>query len=129
MQFILTEESFHQSGTGSGNWASVMAFDQLRFDTSAATLPDAHDYVDIGNPAAPRIVGSCPVEGFANHIRVSGTHAYVSDEAFGLLKIDVGSPEAPKLVARFETPGESAAVSLWGEHILIADSFSLIVVK
>ncbi len=52
-QFILTEESFHQTEVGSGNWASVMAFDQLQFDTSAGTtLPDAHDYVDIGNPAS-----------------------------------------------------------------------------
>jgi len=51
-RFILTEESFHHSGEGSGNWASVMACDQMDFDTSAApTVPDAHDYVDIGNPA------------------------------------------------------------------------------
>ncbi len=64
-QFILTEESFHQSGVGSGNWASVMAFDQLHFDTSAATLPDAHDYVDIGNPASEAghaLTGWGPIE-------------------------------------------------------------------
>jgi len=64
-QFILTEESFHQSGVGSGNWASVMAFDQLRFDTSAASLPDAHDYVDIGNPASEAghaLTGWGPIE-------------------------------------------------------------------
>ena len=65
-QFILTEESFHQSDAGSGNWASVMAFDQLWFDTSAApTLPDAHDYVDIGNPASEAghaLLGWGPIE-------------------------------------------------------------------
>lgn len=64
-QFILTEESFHHSGDGSGNWASVMAFDQLQFDTSWATLPDAHDYVDIGNPASEAghaLTGWGPIE-------------------------------------------------------------------
>jgi len=65
-RFILTEESFHQSGTGSGDWASVMAFDDLRFDTSAApTVPDAHDYVDIGNPASEAghaLAGWGPIE-------------------------------------------------------------------
>ncbi len=64
-QFILTEESFHQAGDGSGDWASVMAFDQLHFDTSAASLPDAHDYVDIGNPASEAghaLTGWGPIE-------------------------------------------------------------------
>lgn len=65
-RFILTEESFHQTGDGSGNWAGVMTFDQLRFDTSGAlTLPDAHDYVDIGNPASEAghaLVGWGPIE-------------------------------------------------------------------
>jgi len=65
-QFILTEESFHHTGDGSGNWASVMVFDQLQFDTSgAATVPDAHDYVDIGNPASEAghaLTGWGPIE-------------------------------------------------------------------
>jgi len=65
-RFILTEESFHHSGAGSGNWASVMVFDQLQFDTSlGTTLPDAHDYVDIGNPASEvghALAGWGPIE-------------------------------------------------------------------
>jgi hypothetical protein len=43
-----------------------MAFDQLQFDTSAGTtLPDAHDYVDIGNPASETghaLTGWGPIE-------------------------------------------------------------------
>ena len=65
-RFILTEESFHQSAPGSGSWASVLSFDHLQFDTSgAATVPDAHDYVDIGNPASEAghaLTGWGPIE-------------------------------------------------------------------
>ncbi len=65
-QFILTEESFHHSGDGSGNWASVMAYEQLQFDTSGLpTIPDAHVYVDLGNPASEAgqaLTGWGPIE-------------------------------------------------------------------
>ncbi len=32
-RFALTEESFHQSGDGEGNWATVLVCDTLRFET------------------------------------------------------------------------------------------------
>ncbi len=49
-----------------GSAPSVMASSQLQFDTSeSATLPDAHDYVDIGNPASEAghtLIGWGPIE-------------------------------------------------------------------
>lgn len=51
-RFLLTEESFHQSGDSEGYWASAMAYDDLQFEI-VATLADAP-------PAAARSdLGAC----------------------------------------------------------------------
>ncbi len=68
-RLVLTEESFHQTGAGSGTWAGAMRHDGIDFTISAAPTVDAHDYVDIGNPASEAghaMLGWGPVEPDAN---------------------------------------------------------------
>ena len=48
-RFLLSEESFHQSGDGNGYWASAMSYDYLLFEV----VSDASDVPN--NPAAARL--------------------------------------------------------------------------
>jgi len=64
-RFVLTEESFHQTGAGSGTWAGAMKRDDLAFTITTEPTVDAHDYVDVGNLASEAghaLVGWGPVE-------------------------------------------------------------------
>ena len=64
-RFVLTEESFHQTGTGSGTWAGAMRHDSLAFTVTQDPVADAHAFIDIGNPASEAghaMIGWGPVE-------------------------------------------------------------------
>ena len=96
-RFILTEESFHQSGEGEGYWASVLKCDNLLFDLRgpAGTEP--------GCDCPPvRLTGVCP-----NPFRVKTVVGFFVETAspveIGIY--DVGGSSVARLLEAMVSPG------------------------
>lgn len=74
--------------------------------------------VDMANPAAPDVVGSCALqprdwddwEMEAVQIMVVGSYAYVAEQDYGLEIVDVSDPSNPTVVGRWARP-EGASVN------------------
>ena len=78
--------------------------------------------IDVSNPAAPFIVGSCDIPNGADDVYVSGNHAYVIGS--DLHVIDVSDPANPSIIDSCDTPGGAWAVYALGEYAYVADYFS-----
>jgi hypothetical protein len=57
-------------------------------------------------------------------VAIVRTHAYVADEASGLLVIDISNPASPQIVASVDTPGFAFDVAVAGNHAYVADGLS-----
>jgi hypothetical protein len=87
------------------------------------------DIIDVSDPAAPVLRGSCPVEsGEAKDIAVEGNWAYVAAGEGGLQVFDVTDPAAPKLAGLWNSPGSGTGVSVRGDLAYLADGDSGIAV-
>ncbi len=85
--------------------------------------------VDVGRPAAPKILGVVASGDFSSAVALEGDFAYVADGNAGVKKIHIGNPASPKLEASYDTPGEAQNVFVIGTIILVADTNSLILLK
>jgi hypothetical protein len=77
--------------------------------------------IDISNPAAPSMSGSCSTPGTSRAVAVSGDHAYVADYDYGLRIIDISDPTAPAEVGSYDTPGYAMAVTVSGDYAYVGD--------
>ncbi|HEX7344113.1 MAG TPA: T9SS type A sorting domain-containing protein, partial [bacterium] len=79
--------------------------------------------VDIQNPAAPSVVGSCyTAAGPDFNVAVSGSYAYVSDglNNVGIWVIDVSNPTAPAVVGNCPLLGWGAGIAVSGSYAYVA---------
>ncbi len=100
-RFILTEESFHQSGEGDGNWASVLKCDTLTFELNGpAGIGPGSDYPPV------RLTGVCP-----NPFRVKTVVGFfvetASEVEIGIY--DVGGRSVARLLDAVVCPGHHLA--------------------
>ena len=58
------------------------------------------------------LAGSVDTPGLAASVTISGTLAYVADEASGLQVIDITNPQSPQIVGSVGTPGAAADVDV-----------------
>jgi hypothetical protein len=107
------------------NSANIWAMQQYRAQSDYFTAPLADSFsrrerpfaaglrvYDLADPAAPREIGFCPVEGIGLHRIwwVGGRHAYASCHFDGMTDhvlaiFDLDNPSNPTLVGRYALPG------------------------
>jgi hypothetical protein len=75
--------------------------------------------IDITNPASPQIVGSADTPGGAQDVALSGAHAYVADDFFGLQVIDITNPASPQIVGSVDTPDHAWDVAVSGTYAYV----------
>jgi hypothetical protein len=78
--------------------------------------------VDVGDPAAPAIVGSRLVLGSMD-VAVADGFAYVAT-GLGLRVLDVAKPASPVLVGALNTPDTARGVAVEGDRVVIADTYA-----
>jgi hypothetical protein len=76
--------------------------------------------IDVSNPASPLVVGSCPIDGYATRVTVSGTHAYVGDAAGTLRILDVSDPIRPVVLGTYSPGGSVEGISVSGQLAYLA---------
>ena len=80
--------------------------------------------IDVSNPAAPSLIGSCDTPGTAEDVYVTGGYAYVAVGTKGLNVVDVSDPASPTIVGERNTPGYASAVHVDGAYAYVADEQS-----
>jgi hypothetical protein len=69
-----------------------------------AASPHGLQVVDVSNPAAPKLVGSCDTPALPEAVAAAGHHAFVTVGRHGLRIFDVSNPAAPKPVGSYDAP-------------------------
>jgi hypothetical protein len=92
----------------------------------AADLVNGVQVIDIGAPAAPRLLGGLDVAPYPPQagnqgVAVAGGVAYMADGARGLLAIDVSNPAAPVLAGSLGVPGTARGLAVSEGHAFLAD--------
>ena len=106
-RFLLSEESFHQSGDGNGYWASAMSYDNLEFQvvSDLSDVPDGPTPARLGrihpNPFNPRTTIRYELE------KPAAVNIEVLDVAGGLVR---------RLVAGSLMPAGSHTVDWQGRY-------------
>jgi hypothetical protein len=59
---------------------------------------------------------------------ISGSYAYLADDATGLQIIDITDPSNPSLVGEYDTPGVAWDVTISGNYVYIADDTTGVVI-
>jgi hypothetical protein len=80
--------------------------------------------LDLSDPAAPKKASEYVFPEQIWSFRLSGPHAYVAANFFGLGILDVSNPATPKLRASIKTPGQAKGVALVGTTAFVADHMS-----
>jgi hypothetical protein len=77
--------------------------------------------VDVSNPTAPKVIGGCSSNFYAQAVTVSGRHAYLSAGDFGVKVVDISNPASPMLAGFVETAGSAQDVVVSGSNAYLAD--------
>ena len=93
----------------SGNYAYV------------AAGSDGLQILNVSNPSAPSLVGSCDTSGTARAVDVVGNYAYVADDLSGLQIIDISNPANPLRVGGYDTSGNARGLDVAGGYAYVAD--------
>ena len=93
----------------SGNYAYV------------AAGSDGLQILNVSNPSAPSLVGSCDTSGTARAVDVVGNYAYVADDLSGLQIIDISNPADPLRVGGYDTSGNARGLDVAGGYAYVAD--------
>ncbi len=80
--------------------------------------------VNVGNPAAPMLLGSFATGGDARDLAVVGNRAYVATGAPGLRILDVSDPATPTSLGIYNTVGLAGAVQVVGNLAYVADGLA-----
>ena len=107
-------------GTIPGPAATVHVHETYAYVSDGPTLR----LFDIGDPAAPTLVGSFTFPQNIYGVRVSGSVAYAAIDFDGLGILDVSNPAAPTLLGSFETPGQALSVDISGSTAVVANRLS-----
>ena len=70
--------------------------------------------LDVSNPAAPILVGSCDTPEYPVSLQVVGNLAFLADFDFGLLVVDISNPASPTLIGSYDPPGRALGVYVVG---------------
>ncbi|TES92745.1 MAG: T9SS type A sorting domain-containing protein, partial [Candidatus Cloacimonadota bacterium] len=79
--------------------------------------------IDVSTPSVPYEVGYYDTPDWANGVYVSGSYAYVADDA-ALRIIDVSTPSAPSEVGYYVTPYWAYGVYVSGSYAYVADRYA-----
>ena len=71
--------------------------------------------VDISNPLAPELLGSCSVGEDIGDIVVEGDYAYIADNDIGMAIVNVSDPSDPFIAGTFETIEGGQSVEIDGD--------------
>lgn len=107
-------------GTIPGPATNVSAHEGRAYVSSGSTLR----IFDIGQPAAPTLLGSYAFPQDVRGVRVSGSIAYVAMDFGGLGILDVADASAPTLLASIETPGQALSVAVAGSTAVVTNRLS-----
>jgi hypothetical protein len=77
--------------------------------------------VDVAAPWEPLVVGGLDLPYFGSAIEADGLHAYVADQAAGLIVVDVSNPHSPSIIGRLDT-GAGLDVEVKGSLAYVAGS-------
>ncbi len=73
------------------------------------------------------LISSNDTPDYADDIVIEGDHAFVADEATGLLVFDISDPSAPSLAGSYDTAGIARSVEVAGDYAIVADDHAGIV--
>jgi len=80
--------------------------------------------IDVSDPAAPALTGTCALAGSAFGVAAAGDLAYVAVQAAGLQIVDISDPASPTVAGGYDTAGSAYAVLHAGDLVYVADGFS-----
>ena len=75
-------------------------------------------------PLEATVLGTADTPDNAYAVALAGNHAYVADNASGLLVVDVSSPGQPEIVGSWNSPGSARDVLIAGDLAYLADGSS-----
>jgi hypothetical protein len=101
---------------------SVMGADPIAVvDSHAYVAGDVRlRVVDVGDPSAPREVGSVPIPGGSVDVRAVGDHVYLAAGDTGLRIVNVADPTHPRAVGALDTPGTARGVDVGAGFAFVA---------
>jgi|GEM_PF-1846862 len=77
--------------------------------------------VDISDPGAPTIIGTCKTPSWAETVSVSGSYAYVGTQFRGFFVIDISDPANPFITGSVDPPGYAKGVDVSGNYAYLAN--------
>jgi len=77
--------------------------------------------IDVSNPSAPQLTGSCGLPGTYGDILISGNYAYATSLNMGLQIIDISTLSSPVIKGSYQTTGEARGANIKDNYAYIAD--------
>jgi hypothetical protein len=88
---------------------------------SSYTYNNGLRVVNVSNPAAPVLVGSCSALLWAYGVAVSGSTVYACGAFTALQVINVASPSSPTAQGHYSVPGNAQFIAQQGNYAYVAD--------
>jgi len=79
--------------------------------------------IDVSNPAAPGVSGSCSFSAAPTQLTVTGSTALITVKEYGLFIFDVGKPASPKLLKRYDFSWSPLDVFATGNRAYVVDAY------
>ena len=77
--------------------------------------------IDVSNPSAPQLKGSCGLPGTYGDIFIKGDYAYAASLNMGLQIIDISTLSSPVIKGSYQTTGEARGAYVKDNYAYIAD--------
>lgn len=89
--------------------------------TITVTIP-GHSATVLGTVTgfSPKALSSLAIPGYANHVEISGTYAYIAAGSAGLQVVDISNRTAPQVVASLALPGNADGLKIAGNYAYVA---------
>lgn len=71
-------------------------------------------------PFVPTSMGHFDTAGLAHSLALAGDHAFIADDANGLVVLDISDPSLPVLDGAYAAPGNVRSVAIAGDHAYLA---------
>lgn len=80
------------------------------------------EIVDMSNPSALALAGTCTLTGFGSDVALRGDYAFVADGGSGMQVIDISDPAHPAVVGSYLTSSSVGSVVVQGSYAYLARS-------
>ncbi|HPT71485.1 MAG TPA: T9SS type A sorting domain-containing protein [Candidatus Cloacimonadota bacterium] len=105
-----------------GEFETTGAASSMAISENIAYIADDIDFkvIDITNPIAPQLLGSCTTLGTGLSMEISGDLVYVAEGTSGLQIIDVSNSQSPQIIGSYPTPNSANYIAVEGNRAYLA---------